>query len=69
MPATPAATRGSLPWKSRGLQELGLRFSDLRWLVEKGYAVHAREVTRSADQDRKFPSAQIPYSRPIPASC
>ncbi len=36
------------------LQELGLTYSDLRWLVEKGYAVHAREVTRSADQDRKF---------------
>ncbi len=36
------------------LQELGLTYSDLRWLVEKGYAVHAHEVTRSADPDRKF---------------
>ena len=36
------------------LQELGLAFSDLRWLVEKGYAVHAREVTRSVDRDRMF---------------
>ncbi len=36
------------------LQELGLTYSDLRWLVEKGYAAHAREATGSADQNRKF---------------
>ncbi len=36
------------------LLELGLTYIDLRWLVEKGYAAHAREVTRSRDRDRKF---------------
>jgi hypothetical protein len=34
--------------------ELGLTGSDLRWLVEKGYAVHAREITKIGDADRKF---------------
>ncbi len=36
------------------LMELGLTGSDLRWLVEKGYAVHAREITEAGDPDRKF---------------
>ena len=34
--------------------ELGLTASDLRWLVEKGYAVHAREITEAGDHDRRF---------------
>jgi hypothetical protein len=36
------------------LMELGLTGSDLRWLVEKGYAVHAREITEARDLDRRF---------------
>ncbi len=36
------------------LQELGLTGSDLRWLVEKGYAAHAREITQAGDTDRRF---------------
>ena len=36
------------------LAGLGLTHSDLRWLVEKGYAVHAREVTQPGDRNRKF---------------
>ena len=39
------------------LQELGLTYSDLRWLVEKGYAVHEHEVTRSADPAASSPAA------------
>ncbi len=31
------------------LMELGLTASDLRWLVEKGYVTHAREVTQPSD--------------------
>ena len=38
-------------------RELGLTYSDLRWLVEKGYAAHAREVTRSAIRSASSPSA------------
>jgi hypothetical protein len=36
------------------LMELGLTGSDLRWLVEKGYAMHAREITEQGDSDRRF---------------
>jgi hypothetical protein len=36
------------------LTDLGLTPSDLRWLVLKGYATHAREVTQAADVARKF---------------
>ena len=36
------------------LAGLGLTHSDLRWLLEKGYAVHAREVTQPGDRNRKF---------------
>ena len=36
------------------LTELGLTSSDLRWLVEKGYAAHAREITEAGDPDRRF---------------
>jgi hypothetical protein len=36
------------------LSELGLTVSDLRWLVEMGYAAHAREVTQPGDVVRKF---------------
>lgn len=45
------------------LRELGLTVSDLRWLVEKGYATHAVEVTRPGDPVRKFaPSANTAFS-------
>jgi hypothetical protein len=36
------------------LRELGLNASDLRWMVEKGYVIHAREITEAEDVDRKF---------------
>jgi hypothetical protein len=36
------------------LTDLGLTGSDLRWLVEKGFAVHAREITEVGDLDRRF---------------
>jgi hypothetical protein len=55
-----ARDAGCDPWEfavelSR-LTELGLTRSDLRWLVEKGYAAHAREVTREGDPARRFVS-------------
>ena len=39
------------------LSGLGLTVSDLRWLVEKGYVTHAREVTQHGDLARKFASS------------
>jgi hypothetical protein len=36
------------------LTDLGLSGSDLRWLVEKGFAAHAREITEAGDLDRRF---------------
>ena len=36
------------------LQKAGLSSSDLRWLVCKGYADHARETTSENDSDRSF---------------
>lgn len=40
------------------LAVLGLTASDLRWLVEKRYVVHAREVTQPDDLSRKFAPAR-----------
>ena len=40
------------------LMELGLTASDLRWLVEKGYVTHAREVTQPSDLVRRFAPAE-----------
>ncbi len=53
-----ARDAGCDPWQfaveiSR-LADLGLTNSDLRWLVEKGYATHAREITEPGDPTRKF---------------
>ena len=36
------------------LTDLGLTASGLRWLVEKGYVVHACEVTQPGDDARRF---------------
>ena len=36
------------------LTDLGLTTNDLRWLVEKGFATHAREVTGPDDGLRRF---------------
>ena len=38
------------------LTDLGVTHSDLRWLLEKGYVIHAREVTELGDPVRKFSS-------------
>jgi len=40
------------------LTTLGLTASDLRWLVEKGYVIHASEVTQPDDLVRKFAPAR-----------
>lgn len=40
----------------RQLSKLRLGPSDLRWLVRKGYALHAREVTVPGDNGRRFQS-------------
>jgi hypothetical protein len=46
------------PWEfaveAEDLAALGLGKSTLRWLVKKGYALHAREVTRPGDAARRF---------------
>jgi hypothetical protein len=45
------------------LADLGLTPSDLRWLVEKGYATHAREITEPGDAERKFaPGSNTAFS-------
>ena len=36
------------------LMDLGLAAIDLRWLVAKGYAIHAREITQPTDPARRF---------------
>lgn len=38
----------------RRLHKLGLEDSHLRWLVRKGYVLHARETTREKDDQRRF---------------
>lgn len=51
----------------RHLVELGVQESDLRWLVVKGYAEHAHEITTSRDVDRRFrPSRNISFT---PETC
>lgn len=39
------------------LKERGVNESDLRWLVRKGYVLHAREVTVEGDDGREFRSS------------
>ncbi len=38
------------------LKEVGLKLSDLRWLVKRGFVNHAREVTAYGDDGREFRS-------------
>lgn len=46
------------------LKAVGLTSSDLRWLVLKGYAQHARETTLPGDVQRSFrPSKSLTLSR------
>ncbi len=40
------------------LLALGMTTSDLRWLVKRGYATHAREITRPQDLERRFEGAE-----------
>lgn len=53
-----AEDTGSEPWEfavaMRRFKKLGLSESDLRWLARKGYAAHAREITRLEDAARRF---------------
>jgi hypothetical protein len=37
---------------------LGVTTSDLRWLVSNGYAEHAREISQSEDEGRKFQTSR-----------
>lgn len=49
---------GSGPWEFaveiERLTDVGLTASDLRWLVQKGYVSHGREVTQPGDRSRQF---------------
>jgi hypothetical protein len=48
----------------RNLLDLGLNEADLRFLVRKGYAAHAREVTLEGDDGRQFRSTgDLTFSR------
>ncbi|MDR3639626.1 MAG: hypothetical protein P4L84_37850 [Isosphaeraceae bacterium] len=53
-----ARKAGSDPWQFAveiaELRGLGLRHSDLRWLVSEGYIEHAEEKTRPKDKRRVF---------------
>lgn len=53
-----AAELGRSPWdfavEARGLRDAGMTTSDFRWLVCKGFARHAREVTTLEDDERSF---------------
>jgi hypothetical protein len=40
------------------LLALGMTTSDLRWLVKRGYASHAREMTTPQDTERRFDAAE-----------
>jgi hypothetical protein len=46
------------PWQYAveigNLKAVGASDSDLRWLAERGYVEHAREVTRPGDASRRF---------------
>ena len=37
-----------------GLQQRGLRANELRWLIFKGWVVHAHEVTENSSERRRF---------------
>ncbi|MGA2066195.1 MAG: hypothetical protein ABSG86_14565 [Thermoguttaceae bacterium] len=46
------------------LLALGISTSDLRWLVEKGYIEHAREIIHSGDSARRFqPAPNLGFTR------
>jgi len=46
------------------LKSLGLTSSDLRWLILKGYADHARETTLAGDAERSFrPTPSVAFSK------
>jgi hypothetical protein len=45
------------------LEDIGLTFSDLRWLVCRSLVQHAREVTHMSDDQREFrPSGKLQFS-------
>ena len=56
------AMRACDPWQFAveicRLLDLGVTLSDVRWLVEKGYVIHAHEVTQPGDCARKFAPAR-----------
>lgn len=48
----------------RHLHELGLSEIDLRWLVQKGYVEHAREMTLPGDSTRQFrPTGEVTFCK------
>jgi hypothetical protein len=63
-----AADRGSDPWQFavsiEVLLGLGVSESELRWLVSKGYAQHAREITTARDTTRRFqPGRSLAFAK------
>lgn len=49
------------------LLALGLTTSDLRWMAKRGYVNHAREITSSSDEMRRFdPEQNLAFS---PTTC
>ncbi len=52
-----------------GLQQRGLRANELRWLIFKGWVVHAHEVTQNSSERRRFTTGGPGASTPRVASC